>query len=538
MRTSYLDHKQIWILINVVLMTLFLSVQTGLSQTYTIRVFGMVTDEGGAGLPQARIDIISQDREDTTSTQTDSSGAYSVQLILTETDVEENQSPIPSGFQLYQNYPNPFNPRTIIEFELPQPEHVKLTIYNIKGQVVKVLADGYYPAGLSRVHWDGSSSKGYNVAAGVYFYRIETKQFTETRKMLLLDGGGTEAPGRALVISRKSLSKAVMLSQETFTIRAEKEGYFIFVEDDFMVTSEDTAIEKNIVLEAEERIFFIRNVKNELSQICTMKPDGSDLKIISEFEFGYTTIGPIEARWSPDKSKIVVVGGPESSKEIFALWLMDMDGNLKKKLANNGMDPIWLSKNEIIYHKPRGYSIATCQDIFLVNIQNDIETKVYNQTDSLSIRIFDYSITDKCCIAYLSDKSLSIESIISKFKMENIINYTILYDGHTYRGVKPKLSPDEREIIFAKDIYRKNDLYSLELETNTLVKITDNPGEYRTLSWSPDREKIAFSKENSSLEGEFESTCDIFIVDLSSKQITNLTAALSDSISSHVMDWK
>jgi len=288
----------------------------------------------------------------------------------------------------------------------------------------------------------------------------------------------------------------------------------------------------------EERILFIRNVKNKIGQICTMKPDGSDLEIISEAEFGYYNIGYIEAQWSPDKSKIVVVGGPGSHKDIFPLWLMDMEGNFYQKLANNGMDPVWLNENKIIYHKPRGYSIATCQDIFLIDIQKNIELRVYEQTDSLSIRIFDYSTTDKCCIAYLSDKSLSIESIISKFQIENISNYTILYDGDTYRGVKPKLSPDEEKIIFAQGIYRKNDLYSLELETKTIVNITNDPGEYRSLSWSPDANKIAFSKRNSSLEGEFEHTDDIFVMDLATNQITNLTAAYSDSISSHVMDWK
>jgi len=47
-----------------------------------------------------------------------------------------------------------------------------------------------------------------------------------------------------------------------------------------------------------------------------------------------------------------------------------------------------------------------------------------------------------------------------------------------------------------------------------------------------------FTKRNSSLEGEFKSTCDIFIIDLATNQITNLTAAYSDSVSSHVIDWK
>ncbi len=290
----------------------------------------------------------------------------------------------------------------------------------------------------------------------------------------------------------------------------------------------------------EERILFIRNVKNELCQICTMKPDGSDLKIISEAEFGYYNIGYIDARWSPDKSKIVVVGGPESHPDIFPLWLMDMDGNFCQKLANNGMDPVWLNENKIIYHKPRGYSIATSQDIFLINIQKNIEQKVYHQTDTLSIRIFYYNPAEKCFIGYLYDKSLNIENyhIIAKFKIEDINCYKILYDDDTYLGVKPKLSPDEERINFAQGIYRKNDIYSLELETNTIVNITNNLGEYRSISWSPDGKKIAFSKRNSSLEGEFKHTNDIFLFDLDADTCINLTGSYSDSISCKVMDWK
>jgi len=67
----------------------------------------------------------------------------------------------------------------------------------------------------------------------------------------------------------------------------------------------------------EERILFIRNVKKKLSQICTMKPDGSHIKVISQTEVNLHNIGYIQARWSPDKSKVVVVGGPESAPDIF-----------------------------------------------------------------------------------------------------------------------------------------------------------------------------------------------------------------------------
>lgn len=534
MKKNILNNKQTCLRKNVVLVAVLLLIQTGLSHTSSVKVFGVVSDEKGNGISQAVIRFISQDEADTISTQTDSSGAYSVQLTLTESGVKDEQVQLAKGFKLCQNYPNPFNPGTVIEFKLPQPEHVKLTIFNVNGQVVKMLADGYYPAGFSQVHWDGSSDRGRLVAAGVYFYRIETKQFTETRKMLLLDGGRTETPGRALMVFRKPLLKTALLSEKTFTIRAEKDGYFTFFEDEFVVSSEDTEIEKNIVLKDEGRILFTRNVKNELCQICTMKPDGSDLEIISEVEFGYN-IGYIEARWSPDKSKIVVVGGPESSKDIYPLWLMDMKGNLDKKLANNGMDPVWQNENKVIFHRPRTY-VGSMPDIYLLDIETNDNTLIFEQNDSMSITITDVNNTGDSVIGYFWN--ISLNSLLGEFNIDEITNYSILYDKELYRGVKPKLSPDEEKIIFAKGIYRKNDLYSLELETNTIVNITNDPGEYKSLSWSPDGNKITFSKRNSSLEGEFEHTDDIFLLDLAADTCINLTGSYSDSISSHIMDWK
>jgi hypothetical protein len=88
---------------------------------------------------------------------------------------------IPTEFSLDQNYPNPFNPVTEFSFGIPVASHVTLKIYNITGQEVTTLVDGYHEPGMYTVQWNGTNS-----ASGVYFYRIEAKDFTETRKMLLL----------------------------------------------------------------------------------------------------------------------------------------------------------------------------------------------------------------------------------------------------------------------------------------------------------------------------------------------------------------
>ncbi|MCK4656728.1 MAG: DNRLRE domain-containing protein, partial [candidate division Zixibacteria bacterium] len=93
---------------------------------------------------------------------------------------------VPKSYVLQQNKPNPFNPATEISFTLPSPSHVKLDVFNILGQNVKTLIDGYRPAGDHTVTWEGRHGNGGPAASGVYFYRIEAGNFTKCKKMLLL----------------------------------------------------------------------------------------------------------------------------------------------------------------------------------------------------------------------------------------------------------------------------------------------------------------------------------------------------------------
>jgi len=93
---------------------------------------------------------------------------------------------MPRGFEVNQNYPNPFNPTTTISYDLPQSSHVSLEIFNVLGQRVRTLLEGDKPAGYYTATWDGSDNRGKGVASGIYFYRIKTGDFIETKKMVLL----------------------------------------------------------------------------------------------------------------------------------------------------------------------------------------------------------------------------------------------------------------------------------------------------------------------------------------------------------------
>lgn len=99
----------------------------------------------------------------------------------TGVNIIANQDHFPSEFYLSQNYPNPFNPRTIISYRLVAGSPVKLTVYNILGEQVAVLVSEKQAAGSHQVVWDAGM-----FASGLYFYCLETNQFRDVKKMILL----------------------------------------------------------------------------------------------------------------------------------------------------------------------------------------------------------------------------------------------------------------------------------------------------------------------------------------------------------------
>jgi hypothetical protein len=90
------------------------------------------------------------------------------------------------GFALEQNFPNPANPRTTILFSLAEPSLVKLSLYDVQGRFVATLANGFYGAGRHTTEWNGLDELGQPAASGIYFYRIDTGAFEQTKKLLLL----------------------------------------------------------------------------------------------------------------------------------------------------------------------------------------------------------------------------------------------------------------------------------------------------------------------------------------------------------------
>jgi len=93
---------------------------------------------------------------------------------------------IPNGFSLYQNFPNPFNPITTINYDLPENKHVKITIYNMLGKQIKILVNKYKPPGRYEAKWAGTDRFGKQVATGVYLVIMQTRNFSQARKIVYI----------------------------------------------------------------------------------------------------------------------------------------------------------------------------------------------------------------------------------------------------------------------------------------------------------------------------------------------------------------
>ena len=87
----------------------------------------------------------------------------------------------PVVFALHQNYPNPFNPSTVLSFTLGKGALTSLTVYNVLGQKVATLFNGFAPAGTHEVTFDARA-----LSSGVYFYRLESGNLASVKKMMLL----------------------------------------------------------------------------------------------------------------------------------------------------------------------------------------------------------------------------------------------------------------------------------------------------------------------------------------------------------------
>ena len=100
--------------------------------------------------------------------------------------VDDLNRTIPTKYALFQAYPNPFNPSTTIRYQLPHTSNVRLVVYNALGQKVRTLVNSRIEAGYHEATWRGKNDAGLQMPSGVYMFRIETENYQQVNKMMLM----------------------------------------------------------------------------------------------------------------------------------------------------------------------------------------------------------------------------------------------------------------------------------------------------------------------------------------------------------------
>lgn len=119
-------------------------------------------------------------------TATDFSGNEGDASSVENTFVGVPAETLPTACALMQNKPNPFAARTVIRFDLPEPEAVRLTVFDVEGRAVVRLTEGIWDAGRHSVAWDGRDEAGEHVSPGLYFVRMQAAEFSDMKKIMLV----------------------------------------------------------------------------------------------------------------------------------------------------------------------------------------------------------------------------------------------------------------------------------------------------------------------------------------------------------------
>ncbi|MFH1195662.1 MAG: T9SS type A sorting domain-containing protein [bacterium] len=107
-------------------------------------------------------------------------------IPISLTNVDETETLAPAVFELSQNYPNPFNPSTVISFKLSVKSMIQLKIYDLLGREVATLVNEEKPAGTHSLKFSAGDGDNSSITSGIYFYKITSGSFTQTKKMVLL----------------------------------------------------------------------------------------------------------------------------------------------------------------------------------------------------------------------------------------------------------------------------------------------------------------------------------------------------------------
>jgi Tol biopolymer transport system component len=287
-----------------------------------------------------------------------------------------------------------------------------------------------------------------------------------------------------------------------------------------------------------ERILFIRSSDN-LYEICTMNPDGTDIRIITSHntQGEFYRQGFYEARWSPDRSKIAICGGPNDQLEFIPIWIMDSQGNLKYRVTFNGANIEWSTNGDKILFAKRKDIYSILWDFYVFDINKRIDEKIM-ESDSVLWGLCDWSHDGKYILTSGVDDNSDSEILLYRIQDKR---KTILTDNESpIHDQTPTWSPDESQIAYVSGTYRDGyQLMLMNADGSDKEVVVDTLARYGRPVWSPRGDEIIYVKSKK-LENwyEYARGSDIYILYLNSRETNKLTFSGEDSVGYHVYDWK
>ena len=165
------------------------------------------------------------DQSDTTrkyAAITDSSGNYQVDIV---TSMNYDGINLPTKFELSQNYPNPFSTTTSIPYKLHQKSDVQITVYDILGRLVRKFTTPDQSVGTHNILWQGVDDAGKQLAAGIYFYQINTGGENQIKKMIMCPGmetgSGNIQPANFSSFPKSELEMPIKIAGGNFNVRID-----------------------------------------------------------------------------------------------------------------------------------------------------------------------------------------------------------------------------------------------------------------------------------------------------------------------------
>ena len=298
-----------------------------------------------------------------------------------------------------------------------------------------------------------------------------------------------------------------------------------------------TSPEKNNLI---DEILFIR-YHESLSQLCSIRPDGTDFSIISELNVVSMDFSAyVMAAWSPGKEYIALVGGPIEYQDTTPLWLVSNNGIFMELLSWGGWHPVWYDENNLFYIQSKNPA-AQPTDLYRLNISTSEYTLIYEDTLYNGWGNF-FDQNNWIALDWQDDHQ---EIVLLNVETGNREYLTNTPNIDEFQGAK--LSPDKTKVLYLAKYnvsFSPRNLFWFDMSDKIPNQLTFFEGfnlhQAEFYVWSPNSDKVAFSNPNPMTTGTSGWTyySDIFIIDIYTGEIDTLTHTAADSITNLVVDWK